>query len=152
MTVNEYETLLIERDVAGVLLSPLKYMVREAPGVMRAPGTLPRKARRFLAYEIPTLLREALTGASRKVSAIERMIESLGLQLHFLEEVVDKLAAPQEANWMNLGAAIRLMINGSDEDDTGRLVLGPYQSPILIQWRRAERPVRTVRLRLWRYV
>ncbi len=151
LTVNEFETLLVEKDITGVLLDPLKYMVRKAPQLVRDPFSLPGKARRFLTYELKQVVREVLSTASRNVSALERMVERLDWHLPILEHIIDRLAAPSEARWMNLGRSINLLVNANDGEKSGSVVLGTYQSPILIQWRRPNPRVRRLIFRLIRF-
>lgn len=151
LTVNEFETLLVEKDITGVLLDPLKYMVREAPSIVRHPFSLPKKVRRLLNYEIRQAVHEVLSTASRNVSALERMVERLDLHLPILEHIIDRLAAPSEARWMNLGRSVSLLINADDAEKTGSIVLGTYQSPILIQWRQPEPRTRRLIIRLYRF-
>ncbi len=148
ITVNEYETLLVERDITDVLKNPLRYMLGHASELVRHPRKLPEKARKMLTYELHLAIRDGLQLASRSVSAIEYMVERLGMRLPLLESVIDRLAAPLETRWMNLGATARFLINAEDEQPQGRIMTGTYQSPILIQWRRPETDTDTRKLRV----
>jgi hypothetical protein len=151
VTVNEFEALLVERDITDVLLNPLKYMLYNAPQFARHPLMVPSKAKNMLQYEIHLAIRDGLRVANRSVSILEYMVERLGMHLPLLEHIVDRIASPLEARWMNLGSSIQLLINAKDEDPLGRVMVGTYQSPILIQWRRPESDVREMRLRLLRF-
>lgn len=151
ITVNEFEALLVERDITDVLMNPLKYMLHNAPQFARHPLMVPSKAKNILQYEIRLAIRDGLRVANRSVSILEYMVERLGIHLPLLEYVIDRIASPLEARWMNLGSTIQLLINAKDKDPLGRVVVGTYQSPILIQWRRPESDVREMRLRLLRF-
>lgn len=152
ITVNEFETLLVERDVTDVLMNPLKYMLHNASELARHPLILPGKAKNVLVYELHLAIRDGLRLASRSVSAIEYMADRLGVHLPLLEHVIDRLATPLEARWMNLGSKVQFLIDPDHKGPYGPIVTGRYQSPILIQWRRPDADIRRVNLRLLRFV
>ncbi|MCY3594174.1 MAG: hypothetical protein OXH01_02915 [Bacteroidetes bacterium] len=152
ITVNEYETLLVERDITDVLKNPLRYMLDHASELVRHPLTLPGKAKKVLTYELHLAIRDGLRLASRSVSAVEYMVERLGMRLPLLESVIDRLATPLETRWMNLGTTARFLINAGNEEPHGRITTGTYQSPILIQWRRPDSDMRNLRVRLLQFV
>lgn len=151
ITVNEFETLLVERDIIDVLLNPVKYMLQNGPQLARNPLDLPNKAKNVLTYETHLAIRDGLRLASRSVSAVEYMTDRLGIHLPLLESVIDKLATPLEARWMNLGSTARFLINSESAEDPGQIVMGTYQSPILIQWRSPESDVRRLHIRLLQF-
>jgi len=151
LTVNEFETLLVEKDLTTALLDPLKYVVRNSPKLLRDPLSLPSRAQQFLTAELKRIVPEVLNTASRNVSRLEYIVERLGFHLHFLEYIIDRLAAPSETRWMNLGRHINLLVNSETENGPGRVHLGTYQSPILIQWRHPEQSVRRLVVRLHRF-
>ena len=152
VTVNEFETLLVERDLTDVLLNPLKYMLKNVSEFARRPLMLPRKAKKMLTYELQLAIRDGLKLASRSVSVVEYIAERLHMRLPLLEYVVDRIATPLEARWMNLGSTARFLISAENEMEQGRIKVGTYQSPILIQWRKPESDVRKMRVRLLRFV
>lgn len=151
ITVNEYETLLVERDLIDVLKNPLKYMLDNASALIRHPLTLPGKAKKILTYELHLAIRDGLRFASRSVSALEYMVERLGMRLPLLESVIDRLATPLENRWMNLGTTARFLIHADHGVSPGRIAIGTYQSPILIQWRRPNTDIRKLRVRLLQF-
>ncbi len=150
ITVNEFESLLVERDITDVLMNPLKYMLNNVSEFARRPLMLPRKAKKMLAYELRLAIRDGLKLAGRSVSAIEYIAERLHMRLPLLEYIIDRIASPLEARWMNLGSTARFLINADSDTAHGKIMVGTYQSPILIQWRRPESDVRRVRARLFR--
>lgn len=105
VTVNEFEALLMERDVARVLSNPLDFAASAAKavsGLLEAVGISPRR--------LPRLLNRVL---SRPVPRVLRMQRELSLGI-----------LPQEGR--------------------GALVLGTYQSPILVQREGAPAGTRTL--------
>ncbi|MCY4223266.1 MAG: hypothetical protein OXF06_00360 [Bacteroidetes bacterium] len=151
VTVNEFENLLMERDITDVLKNPLKYMLGNVSEFAKHPLSLPNKAKKVMMYELHQAIRDGLRLASRGVSAVEHIAERLGMQLPLLEHAVDLIATPLENRWMNLGNSMRFLINAEDNEETGRIVTGTYQSPILIQWRRAESDIRHLKVRLLKF-
>ena len=152
ITVNEFESLLVERDITDVLLNPLKYMLHNASELARRPLTLPGKAKEMLIYELHLAIRDGLRLASRSVSALEYMADRLGVHLPLLEYVIGRLATPLEARWMNLGSKVQFLIDPHHDGVQEPIVTGKYQSPILIQWRKPDANIRRLHLRLLRFV
>ncbi len=152
ITVNEFETLLVERDITDVLLNPLKYIKNNVSEFARKPLMIPRKAKKILMYELHLAIRDGLKWAGRSVSAVEYIAERLHMRLPLLEYVIDRIANPIEARWMNLGSKARFLINTEDGETSGSVKIGTYQSPILIQWRRPDSDVRRLRARLLRLI
>jgi len=152
ITVNEYETLLMERDITDVLKNPLKFMLSNVSEFARHPFSIPGKAKQVLMYELHQTIRDGLKLATRGVSAVEHIAERLGVDLPLLEYAVDRIATPLETRWMNLGSSVRFLINSDNDETSGRIMTGTYQSPILIQWRRPESDVRNLKVRLLRFV
>ncbi len=150
ITVNEFENLLVQRDITDVLLNPLRYMLDSAPELARHPERLPRKAKKMLTYELHLAIRDCLRLAGRGASVIEHMAGRLGVNLPLLENIIDRLATPLEARWMNLGSTIRFLINADEDQEYGHVSIGTYQSPILIQWRKPNSLERVLCVRLLR--
>ena len=151
LTVNEYETLLVKNDLAGVLHNPLRYMVRGAASIVRDPRNIARKAKNFIAYDLVQIMNEVIDTVGRNVSILERVIDRLGIDLSILERVIDRVATASTSRWMGLNRSVKMLVNSSDGEAPGSIVLGTYQSPILIQWRRPEAQTRTIRVRLVRF-
>ena len=151
LTVNEFETLLVEKDLTTAILDPLKYLVRNSPKILRDPFSIPSRAQKFVTSELKKIVPEVLNTASRNVSRVEYMVERLGFHLQFLEYIIDRLAAPSEARWLNLGRTVNLLVNSEQDGTSGSVKLGTYQSPILIQWRHPETANRRLVVRLYRF-
>ena len=148
ITVNEFEKLLMERDITDVLLNPLRHMLNNASEFAKHPLSLPTQAKKVLTYEMHLAIQDGLKLASRSVSVIEYMAERMGMNLPLLEYVIDRLATPLESRWMNLGSTAHFLINAKDEEEIGQFAVGTYQSPILIQWRSPKSGKRKLHVRL----
>ena len=51
LTVNEYETLLMRRDLMEVLDNPMRFMAKKGYHMLRDPRAIPGKAKNYAKYE-----------------------------------------------------------------------------------------------------
>lgn len=127
LTVNEYETLLMQYDLVEVLQNPLRFMAEKGRNVLhdvlRDPGVIPGKARNYAKYDL--------------VLAMNRVLDALGLSGSLVERVIDRFMALPAARLLGMKRSVRLLISGGT-DGPGHIVHGRYQSPILVQWRKAD--------------
>ena len=151
LTVNEFEPLLIENDLAGVLDSPLHYMKKEALDIVKYPRSLPKRARKYLTQDLIQIINEIIATVGRHTSILHRVIERLGSSIPYLEQVIEYVATTSASRWMGLNRSISLLINSTDKSATGKLMTGTYQSPILVQWRRPNTKTRRIHVRLVRF-
>jgi hypothetical protein len=136
ITVNEYETLLMRHDVAEVLRDPLRYFASQSRRMLADPRAVPAKSLGYARYDLVQLLKQT--------------VDALGLRESAVERVVTRLMALPAKRILRLKRSVRLPVSSSG-DGFPRVVRGPYQSPILIQWRRAARGARTLHLSLSRF-
>ena len=151
LTVNEFEPLLIENDLAGVLDNPIHYMKKEAVGIVRDPLSLPKRAKKYLIQDLIQIINEIVVTVGRHTSILERVIERLERSIPYLERVIEYVATTSASRWMGLNRAVSLLVGGVGDQSSSHLVTGTYQSPILIQWRRPASLTRRVRVRLIRF-
>lgn len=135
LTVNEYETLLMQHDLAEVLRQPVRFMKAKGRNMLRDPGEIPRKTLDYAKYDLVHLFNETMDRLRINESALERMLSRF-------------LALPA-ARFLRMKRSLSLPVSTT----SGRegLVYGTYQSPILVQWSRAEDQVRRVRVSLARF-
>ncbi len=151
LTVNEFEPLLIENDLAGVLDNPIHYMKKEAQGIVQDPRSLPKRAKKYLTHDLMQIINEIVATVGRHTSILHRVIERLGRSTPYLERVIEYVATTSASRWMGLNRSISLLAGDLDEGGDRGLVMGTYQSPILIQWRRPQVPSRKIRVQLMRF-
>jgi hypothetical protein len=123
LTVNEYETLLMQHDLVEVLKDPLKFAAQRGRHMIDDPLAIPSKTINYAKYDVPRLLNS--------------LMEALHLDHSVLERLVAKaMAVPAR----RLLRSRRVTFLASDEEGQGaaRMVRGTYQSPILVQWRPAD--------------
>jgi thiamine phosphate synthase YjbQ (UPF0047 family) len=135
LTINEFETLLMKYDLAAVLRNPLRFVAEEYRHVIANPRAVPGKALGYARYDL--------------VRALNSGLDTLGLHGSLLEKLIARTLAVPAARVFRIRRSINLLVG---EDAEGRLgpVEGVYQSPILIQWRRAVRDTRTLDVTLTR--
>ena len=138
LTINEYETLLMQHDLLEVLREPFRFAVEKARHVWNEPHTVPLKARAYAKYDL--------------IQALNQLVDVLGLPTSRIERwIAQALAMPAE-RLFGVKRSVDLLV--SDESATGQptIVEGTYQSPILIHWRGATQGVRTVHASLTRLI
>ena len=135
LTVNEYEPLLVRNDLPGVLRNPLRYMREQAVSIIRDPLSLPVKARHYLRHDLVQVIHEILSTIGRNASLLESVIHRLGIHVALLDSVIDRVATVPAPRWLRVGRSVALLV--AESGGTGQLVRGRYQSPILLQWHRA---------------
>ena len=135
LTVNEYETLLMQHDLAEVLREPLRFMAAKGRNMLRDPRGIPIKTLNYAKYDLVHLFNEAMDRLRISESALERMLSRF-------------LALPAE-RFLRMKRSLSLPVSATGGADG--LLYGPYQSPILVQWKKAENQQRRVRVSLVRF-
>ncbi len=137
LTVNEYETLLMKHDLAEVLRNPLRFMAEKGINMLRDPKAIRAKTKNYVKYDLVQVLNE--------------IIDALGLSESWVERLIDKFAAASASRRLRMKRSVNLLVNATDADGRGAVVQGTYQSPILVQWQKAEAQARRVNARLIRF-
>lgn len=122
LTVNEYETLLMQRDLADVLRDPLRFAKEKGRHILRNPLAVPQKAHDYVHYDL--------------VQVANELLEMLGFSESLLERAVARFVAAPAARFFRLKRSVSLFVTTRD-DGAGTIAHGTYQSPILLQWKRA---------------
>lgn len=135
LTVNEYETLLMQHDLAEVLREPLRFMAAKGRNMLRDPGEIPRKTLDYAKYDLVHIFNEAMDRLRISESALERMLSRF-------------LALPA-ARFLRMKRTLALPVSATSGRDG--LLYGTYQSPILVQWSKADHQQRVVSVSLVRF-
>ena len=128
LTVNEYETLLMQNDLAEVLRDPLRFAKIKARHVLNDPLAVPGKTLNYAKYDV--------------VRVLNSLMEALRLDQSSIERLVAKVMAVPARRFLRSRRVSFLAT--SEAGSAARLVRGTYQSPILVQWQPAERQERRV--------
>jgi hypothetical protein len=137
LTVNEYETLLMRHDLAEVLREPLRFMAEKGRNLLADPRGIPTRTLEYAKYDMVRVFNELLDAFRMNESIVERLVAGV-------------LAVPA-SRFLRMKRSVSLLISDRDGGRHGRIVQGPYQSPILVQWAKAEGLQREVEIVLTRF-
>jgi thiamine phosphate synthase YjbQ (UPF0047 family) len=136
LTVNEYETLLMQHDMAEVLHNPLRFAAEKARHAWNDPLAVPTKALGYAQYDL--------------VRALNRLVEALGLEASRIERILARTLEAPASRFLRMRRSVDLVVSDSGRPGRGAIVEGTYQTPILLQWRPAPGEFRRVDVRLTR--
>lgn len=124
LTVNEYETLLMRNDLPEAMSNPLRYIVRRGKKLLQSPASIPVKARGYAIYDLIHLYNE--------------LMKNIGIGRFVFDKVLSYLSSPV-SRIFQLKRDISLLVSSSVGTGPGRIAQGTYQSPILLQYQRADK-------------
>ena len=136
LMVNEYETLLMRNDLPKVVRDPLSYMVRRGKKLLRRPGTIPVKTRNYAVYDLIHLYNE--------------FMDTVPVGRSLVDKIVSVLYTPA-SRILRLKRHASLLVSNSEETGPDHIVLGRYQSPILVQHHPADKGFRYLDITLRRF-
>ncbi len=128
LTVNEYETLLMQHDLIDVLRDPLRFAKIKARNALIDPFAVPGKTLNYAKFDA--------------VRVLNSLMEALHLDQSSFERLVAKVMSVPARRFLRSRRVSFLA--ASDANHGARLVRGTYQSPILVQWQPAERQERRI--------
>jgi len=137
LTVNEYETLLMQHDLIEVLRDPLRFMAEKGRHMLADPRAVPMKTLGYAQYDL--------------VRAFNRVVEALGLSESLLERVVARGIGVPASRFLRMKRAVNLLVSDRQAPGRGAIVEGTYQSPILVQWRPSASRIRHVEATLYQF-
>ncbi len=137
LTVNEYETMLMKHDLTEVLRNPVRFVAGEGMNILGNPRAIPGKAIDYAKYDLVHLVNE--------------LVDALGLSESLLERIINKFLAVPASRFLWMKRSLSLPVYQGASSSPGSIIEGTYQSPILVQWRKAESQTRLLHLRLVRF-
>jgi thiamine phosphate synthase YjbQ (UPF0047 family) len=131
LTVNEYETLLMQHDLAEVLRDPLRFATIKARNAWQDPLAVPGKTLSYATFDV--------------VRVLNSLMEALRLDQSSFERLIAKIMSVPASRFLR---ARRVSFLAAPDPDRGttRLLRGTYQSPILVQWQPADHQERKVEI------
>jgi thiamine phosphate synthase YjbQ (UPF0047 family) len=129
LTVNEYETLLMQNDLADVLRDPLRFARLKARSALQDPRSIPGKTLNYAKYDV--------------VRVLNSLMEALRLDEGSFERLIAKVMALPARRFLR-SRRISFLAAGEGTHTGARLLRGTYQSPILVQWQSPARRERRV--------
>ncbi len=137
LTVNEYETLLMRHDLAEVLRDPLRFMAEKSRHLLADPRSIPNKTIDYAKYDM--------------VRVFNELVDALRLSDSVVERIVSRFFGAPARHFLRMKRSVSLPVSDRGTPGEGHLTQGRYQSPILVQWRRAEPRTRIVDITLTRF-
>jgi hypothetical protein len=137
LTVNEYETLLMQYDLADVLKNPLRFAAEKARHAWSDPRAVPGKALDYAKYDL--------------VRALNGLVDALGLGSSRLERLVARALEAPVARFLRMKRTVDLLVSDTRTPGRGAVVEGTYQAPIMVQWRPAHEGARAVDVTITRF-
>lgn len=134
LTVNEYETLLMQHDLIEVLRDPLRFMAEKGRHMLSAPRAIPNRTIEYAKFDLVTVL--------------NRLIEAMGMSESLVEKALARLMAVPADRFLRMKRSVNLLVSDQTGNGHGQLIQGSYQSPILVQWEKSARQSRTLDLTL----
>ena len=128
LTVNEYETLLMRHDLADVLRNPFRYAAEKGRHMWANPRAIPAKALDYAKYDMVRAMNQSARRAGLRASLVERCFA----------RAIALPAGALPAHEARGEPRVR------ESDGHGVIADGRYQSPILVQWHRADGRVRAL--------
>ncbi len=138
LTVNEYETLLMQHDLTEVMRDPVRFVAERGRHALNDPRLVPTKTLGYAKYDL--------------VRAFNEAIDKLGLSESLVERAIAKMMGVPAERFFRMKRSVSLLVSDRQEEGRGAIVEGTYQSPILVQWRPSETRVREVEATLTRFV
>ena len=138
LTVNEYETLLMRHDLREVLRDPLRFMAEKAGHMLGNPRAIPAKTLDYAKYDL--------------VRVFNKLVDTLGLRESMVESVLSRAIGVPASRFLRMKRSVSLLVSDRESAGQGAIVEGTYQSPILVQWHRGQRPSRVLDVTLTRFV
>jgi hypothetical protein len=133
LTVNEYETLLIQNDLMDVLKNPLRFARLKTRHMIDDPFAIPAKTLSYAQYDAVRILNSLMEALRLDQSSFERLVAkvmSVPARCFFRSRRISFLATHHNGN------------------SSPQLLRGTYQSPILVQWKKAEGQARRIDVRV----
>jgi thiamine phosphate synthase YjbQ (UPF0047 family) len=133
LTVNEYETLLMQHDLAEILRNPLRFFAEKSRHALANPRAVPARTLDYAKYDLVRVLNKGL--------------DTLGLRGSMVERLVARTLAVPAARFFRMRRSVSLLVS-QNEQGMPDIVEGVYQSPILVQWQQTPRQSRVLNVSL----
>jgi hypothetical protein len=118
-----------------VLRNPLRFAAEKGRHMLAHPRSIPAKALDYAKYDM--------------VRALNQVLDITGLRAGMLERLFARAIAVPAGRFLRMKRSVNLRVRESG--GKGIIADGRYQSPILVQWRRADHLVRRVDVTLTRF-
>jgi hypothetical protein len=127
----------MQHDLVDVLKDPLRFAAQKGKHIFDDPLAVPGKTLSYARYDF--------------VRVFNSLVEVFGLDNSAVEKLAAKLLGVPARRFLRMKRRISFLATDPERAGRARLVRGTYQSPILVQWGRAERETRSVEVSLVRF-
>lgn len=138
LTVNEFETLLMQYDVADILGNPMRFMAQKGWNMIRDPKTVPMKMLNYAKYDL--------------VHVVNKTLDKLHLRKSMVGRGIQSVLANKAAKALRMKRVVRLLVADAPNSEGPAIVSGTYQSPILIQWHSKSTNQRRLEAAIYRFI
>ena len=137
LTVNEYETLLMNYDLVEVLKNPLTFTGSMGKYLT---GYSPKTASSINGDTKPDLER-----------MYNELTDKYDISKSVLEEIFSRFFAFSVDRFFHMKQSASLLVTNDQKGGPAQVVQGRYQSPILVQWEPAKNQIRNLTLKITRF-
>ena len=127
LTVNEYETLLMQHDLVEVLCDPLRFARLKGRSLVADPLSIPGKTLNHAGYDV--------------VQIVNALMDALRLDQSSVERLIAKVLSVPARRFLR-SRHVSFLAGVDADSPVPRLLRGTYQSPVLVQWQPAARQQR----------
>jgi thiamine phosphate synthase YjbQ (UPF0047 family) len=124
LTINEYETLLMRRDLVRVLRNPLRYVAEKGRDLLAEPWSIPNRTIDYAKYDF--------------VRVCNRVFDAFRMSESIMERAFARVMAVPARRFLRMKRSVSLLVTDRGQNGQGALAEGTYQCPILLQWARAD--------------
>ncbi len=136
LTVNEFETLLMQNDLADVLHNPMRFMAQKGWHMLKNPRAVPMKMLNYAKYDL--------------VHVVNRTLDKFQMNSSLVGRGIQSVLAAQAAKALRMKRSLSMLVN--EEQGQPSIVSGTYQSPIMIQWHSARAQSRRLEASIYRFI
>ena len=129
LTVNEYETLLMQHDLIDVLRNPMHFARIKAGNMISDPWGIPGKTLNYAKYDV--------------VHVLNSLMEALRLDQGTFERLIAKVMSLPARRFLR-SRRVSFLAGSDRRSNVPVMLRGTYQSPILVQWQPAEKQERHI--------
>ncbi len=138
LTVNLYETLLMQNDLREVLRDPLRFLSEKGRNLLRDarrrdPVAIANKTIDYAKYDL--------------VTVVNQLFDVTGFNESFIERFIARFVAVPADRLFRMKRSVSYLVSDLG-GSSSEIVQGTDQSPILLQWRKSESQSRNVQIRL----
>jgi thiamine phosphate synthase YjbQ (UPF0047 family) len=136
LTINEYETLLMNHDLIDVIRDPMHFVAEKGRNLLADPWAIPARTIDYAKYDF--------------VRVFNGICDALHLSESFVETVAARVIGLPARRFLKMKRCVSLLVSDLDTPGRGAIVEGRYQCPILVQWRKSQARQRMIDVTLTR--